>query len=150
MPPPEPEDPLPPGPHRDQRERWLRGERVPAETYRDQSSTLRNDPEALIALVWHEILLREELGERPALEEYVARFPALGDGLRQRFAVRQTLRESPLTRSHTPDTAPPTAAAGPDRPSPRIPGYADFHFVDSGGQADVWRARQTGLDRVVA
>src|SRR3954464_10676434 len=54
----------------DQRERWGLGQRVPASTYLDDHHALRAEPEAAIELIYAEFLLREDLGEAPALEEY--------------------------------------------------------------------------------
>lgn len=61
----------------DQRERWLSGERVPLETYLELYPALRDDPDHFLDLVYGEFLLREQLGERPALAEYEERFPEL-------------------------------------------------------------------------
>src|ERR1700689_2362267 len=59
----------------DQRQRWQHGERVPAEAYLQQYPALEADAERALELVHGEFLLREELGEAPALAEYVQRFP---------------------------------------------------------------------------
>src|SRR5919197_1407233 len=53
----------------DQRERWQRGERLPAETYLDQFPTLQSAGGA-VDLVFAEFMLREEMGEAPTVEEY--------------------------------------------------------------------------------
>src|SRR5262245_21660991 len=61
--------------HVDQKERWQRGERIPAEHYFSQHPSLAQDPEYGVELVFHEFLLRKELGEEPKVEEYYRRFP---------------------------------------------------------------------------
>src|SRR5262245_36274065 len=66
----------------DQRERWLLGERVPAELYLREFIPLEEAGEQALDLVYAEYLLREELGEAPARAEYVERFPRLADALR--------------------------------------------------------------------
>src|SRR6516225_8883006 len=66
----------------DQRERWLRGERLPAETYLEWFSPLRGDAERAVELIYGEYLLREHLGEEPCIEEYFQRFPSFAPRLR--------------------------------------------------------------------
>ena len=53
------------------------GERVPAEAYLRLFPALESDPEGAVELAYGEFLLREQAGERPSLEEYQWRFPAL-------------------------------------------------------------------------
>jgi serine/threonine protein kinase len=62
---------------RDQRERWQRGERVLVESYLEHHPALSSDAAALLDLIESEIALREELGEVPQAEEYIARFASL-------------------------------------------------------------------------
>ena len=53
-----------------------------------------HDPELLIAEVAEDFLRRIELGENPSVEEYVGRYPALAETLRQVFTnifSKQTL-----------------------------------------------------------
>jgi hypothetical protein len=72
---------------RDQRERWLRGERVPAEWYLEQHPGLAADPEAVLDLAYVEFVLREEVGEAPSEEEYLARFPQHAEALRRQLEL---------------------------------------------------------------
>jgi hypothetical protein len=58
-----------------QRQRWLAGERVPAEAYLAAYPRLADEPEAALDVVYGEFLLREELGLAPTTDEYLARFP---------------------------------------------------------------------------
>lgn len=60
----------------DQRERWQRGERIPAENYLRRYPALEADSEAVVELAYGEFLMSEEHGEQPALPEYQGRFPA--------------------------------------------------------------------------
>src|ERR1700722_6550955 len=69
----------------DQSERWQRGEALRVEHYFSQYPDLADDTEAVIDLVYAEILLRLESGESPSLAEYLGRFPAHADALRQRW-----------------------------------------------------------------
>src|SRR5262249_42610142 len=54
----------------DQRRRWHQGQRVSAESYRDHVRLLRDDPDALIDLIYSEALLRAESGEATDVAEY--------------------------------------------------------------------------------
>src|SRR5262249_4667525 len=58
----------------EQRACWHRGERVSVEEHLRGHPALREAPEAF-PLIHGEFILREELGEAPALEEYQRRFP---------------------------------------------------------------------------
>lgn len=75
----------------DRRQRWLRGERIQAETYFQLHPALLENPALALELVYHEILLREELGEKPQLEEYARRFPQLAEPLRPLFEVHRAI-----------------------------------------------------------
>ena len=59
----------------EQHDRWSRGERAPVEEYLAARPDLPTD--VVLDLVYQEVVLREEAGERPSLEEYARRFPAL-------------------------------------------------------------------------
>lgn len=76
----------------DQRRRWTRGERLPIEVYRTVLPDL--DDELLLDLIYSEIVLREDLGETPTLEDYSRRFPELGPRLERLFAVHGELAGS--------------------------------------------------------
>src|SRR5262249_611704 len=77
-----------------QGERWSRGERVPVETYLEREPALQADPEALLDLIYSEVLLREERGECPRLEEYLQRFPQHAPSLQRQFDLHQALADA--------------------------------------------------------
>ena len=82
----------------DQWERCRLGQRVPAETYLDAFPAVRDQPEHAVELVLAEYLLREELGEQPALEEYLGRFPQYAGALKLQLELHQAMgadREPP-------------------------------------------------------
>src|SRR5438309_8544638 len=79
----------------DQRERWLTGERRPAESYLPLYPTLRKDLEYAVELIYGEFLLREELAEGPTAAEYLERFPQYAARLRQQFELHQALERAP-------------------------------------------------------
>jgi serine/threonine-protein kinase len=66
----------------DQGRRWQAGERVPAEAYLRRHPRVAEDRDAAFDLIFHEFLLREWRGERPSLDEYRRRFPALAEVLK--------------------------------------------------------------------
>lgn len=76
----------------DQRQSWLRGQRVRVEDYLKWTPAIRNDAETILDLVYGEYLLREELGENPKPEEYLQRFPHFADALRRQFRLHELLR----------------------------------------------------------
>ena len=115
----------------DQQERWKAGERVPAETYLSAHPELEADPEKAFELIYREFLLREDRGERPALEEFVARFPRYAERLRQQVewheAVGEHLDSGGVSTASGAVPTPGTVAdglfpAGPASERPDVPG----------------------------
>jgi tetratricopeptide (TPR) repeat protein len=131
----------------DQHERWQRGERVLVEAYLERDLQLRSDTEVILDLVYHEIVLREERGETPRLEEYLARFPRLSDQLRLHFEVHQAIRSGAASAAGS-KTVPPGPSAIPPRPT--VPGYTVLGLLGRGGMGVVYQARQENLHRLVA
>src|SRR5207245_2683020 len=75
-------------------ERWHSGERRSVESYLDAAPELRADDDAVLDLIYAEVVVRDELGEAPALEEYERRFPHLAAALRRQFALH-LLQQTP-------------------------------------------------------
>src|SRR5262245_58740385 len=55
----------------DQVERWRNGDRRPVEDYLRECESLGGDEEAVLELIYSEVVVREEVGEAPRLEEYL-------------------------------------------------------------------------------
>jgi len=77
----------------DQRERWIGGERVLAHSYLRDFPRLNEDPEAVLELIYGEILIREELGESPDLEEYARSYPDHAERLRIQLELHRAMHE---------------------------------------------------------
>jgi tetratricopeptide (TPR) repeat protein len=122
---------------------WQRGARTPVETYLARGAELGDDPEAILNLIYHEVLLRRRLGsDEPTLEEYVARFPHLADSLGIQFAL-----DLALPFEETEDDGPRHELLPS---SVQVPGYDVLEVLGRGGMGVVYRARQQALNRTVA
>ena len=95
----------------EQRSRWQRGDPVLVEELLREHTGLQDDPEGLLELLYHEVLLREQKGESPRLEEYVKRFPHLADPLKDQFEVHRAMESTGALLSKTAATNIPAAKA---------------------------------------
>jgi eukaryotic-like serine/threonine-protein kinase len=137
----------------EQRKQWRQGQRLTVESLLERHPVFGSDHEALLDLVYHEVVLREQAGEKPALEEYQQRFPELSDKLALQFEVDRALEQD---RSRAPSTnlgagGQFTAVASDlSATRPALPGYEIQRTLGRGGMAVVYQALQLSLGRPVA
>jgi WD40 repeat protein/serine/threonine protein kinase len=133
----------------DQRERWQAGEKVPAEDYRQRFGPLLAKDDDLLDLVYHEFLLREELGEQPSPAEYEARFPHLAARLRLQFSFRRAV-DAPFIDAASIRVLPNASSTTIALDRSEISGLEILAELGRGGMGVVYKAWQPGLNRFVA
>jgi serine/threonine protein kinase len=162
----------------DQRLRWEQGEPIPVEAYLEAYPALQTDPDGVLDLILHEVMIRRQRQERPTVEDFVQRFPQHADSLRRQFDTTQESLSPPEaagqvvppgftglpddTVSHQPSgpgpglTLPPSQSTTfPHEPKsgpvlPTVAGYRVLGVLGQGGMGVVYQAEQTGLKRLVA
>jgi serine/threonine-protein kinase len=137
----------------DQRERWHVGERRPVEAYLELYPHLRDDFEYALELIYGEYLLREERGESADLGAYCGRFPAYAQRLKFQVDLHEALRATRPSGPVEADQGLTTTTDTPrrrDRGWPALPNYEVLEKLARGAMGVVYKARQKGLDRLVA
>src|SRR5215813_3581737 len=110
----------------DQRACWQRGEPTPVEDYLRRYPELQADREAVVDLIYQEVLLQREKGQVLGLSDCVRRFPHLEAELRDQFELHGVLESSSLME--------PSPRGGVGAPVlPVIPGYEIQRELGSGG-----------------
>ena len=89
------------------------------ESYLERQPALGDDSEGLLDLIYNEVVLREEAGDEPQLEEYLGRFPRFRDELRLQFQVHRASRRGYTPSNRIRGTCSPRRRAVPPDPSRR-------------------------------
>jgi serine/threonine protein kinase len=130
----------------DMQRRWRTGDRVPAESYLSGTESVHSDSQ-IVDLIYGEFCLREQLGERPATEEYENRFPRFAREIRRQIAVHRALSDTSVVRSTSETDHGPSDDEAPMPLS--IGKYRLVQKLGAGGQAWVYRAIHPTLGRDV-
>ena len=122
----------------EQRRDWTSGKRIRAVDLLLRLSEVSSNPADAADLIYHEYLLRAELGECPDWEEYLRDFPRYADRLRFLREADQLVAQAL------------GADGSAEAVSAQLDDYELLEELGRGGMGVVFKARQKSLRRLVA
>lgn len=143
-----------------QRKSWLEGNRLSVEDLLD-GSTFEDVHEVKLDLIYNEVVILEEMGVRPDLDEYLRLYPHLADELKLHFEIHRVLSDQLLIEAESPQPLVDTdnnagQISWPENRvrsrEPKLP-LSDYEIdrpIGQGGMAVVYKARHRRLNRDVA
>jgi serine/threonine protein kinase len=127
----------------DQRAGWPQGQCILVEEYLARHPGLLEHHEALLDLIYNEIVLREQNGEKPGPDDYASRFPELDSAIRDQFEIHRMF----ATQRSDPDRTPTFSVGSSSSEGLR---YRVLRPHRKGGLGAVFVALDSELHREVA
>jgi serine/threonine protein kinase/tetratricopeptide (TPR) repeat protein len=146
-----------------QRQSWLKGVRLSVAELL-QGTPFQDDREARLDLVYSEVVILDELGEKPALDDYIHGYPDLAEDLELHFEIHRALNDQLLidddqplvttgnnyAEDSLPEPAAKTRRQKTHEPIRQLSDYEIGEQIGQGGMAVVYKARHRVLNRDVA